>query len=147
MHPPAGSALQPLRLRQFGLPFVERPEAVGFEFERAGDVQAVERAHSEFLAIAAAEVGAEVEGVLGQRSFKPNPCVSVASQVVIDGICVRRRNSAKKDLLGYGMEEFRGVKRTEPNGEVQTHRSPRRCRMYIQRVERYQEAAVNVGRQ
>ena len=55
--------LQALRLRQLSLPLVKRPKAVGFEFEGAGYVQAVEGAYAEFGAVAAGEVGAEVESV------------------------------------------------------------------------------------
>src|SRR5208283_3345131 len=63
---------QPFRLRQPCLPFVESPEAVGLEFQRAGDVQAVERAHAEFGTVTAGESSANIEGSFRNRTFRPN---------------------------------------------------------------------------
>ena len=48
--------LHSLRLRQFRLPLVERPEPLGLEFERAGDLQSVERTPAEFRPVTSGEV-------------------------------------------------------------------------------------------
>ncbi len=59
---------QPLRLRQPSLPLIESPKAFGFEFEGAGDVQAIKRPDAEFRAVAASEVRTNLKRVLRHRN-------------------------------------------------------------------------------
>ena len=60
-----------LRPRQLCLPLVEGPKTFGFELQRAGDVQAVEGANPELRTMAAAQLCAELEGVLGYGGGDP----------------------------------------------------------------------------
>jgi hypothetical protein len=49
---------------QLRLPLVESPESFRFEFQGAGDVETAQRPDAELRAVAAGEVGAQIEGVL-----------------------------------------------------------------------------------
>ena len=52
--------IEACRLCQFPLAVVECPKSLCLEFEGAGNVQAVERADSEFGSIPTPEIGAEL---------------------------------------------------------------------------------------
>jgi len=63
---------------QFRLTFIEGPEALRLQFKRASHVQAIECADSEFRAITACQVGAEIKGVFRDRGFTPDSRFAVA---------------------------------------------------------------------
>jgi hypothetical protein len=114
--------IEPCRLGQFPLAIVEAQKALRFEFEGAGNMQAVKSSDAQFRPVAPAEIGTYLEGVVGHGSFKPQSAEPVTPQVVEDFVRFRVRNFAIKDLLGHGMEEFRRVKGTKP--KTSTSRGP-----------------------
>jgi hypothetical protein len=63
--------LHPLRLRQLRLPLIERPESFRFEFQRAGHVQGVQCSHTKFRSVAASQINAQFESIIGQRDRSP----------------------------------------------------------------------------
>src|SRR5439155_3409771 len=84
------SRLQPFHSCQLGLALVESPESFCFEFEGAGDMQAVESAHAEFRPIAAGQVSANIERLLRHLDFHPRSSDSVASQFKMDTFSLPR---------------------------------------------------------
>ena len=65
---------QPLSSCQLCLPLVEGPEAVGFEFQRAGDVKAVGGLHSQAATMPPRKLGAKFEGGLRYGSLVKQIC-------------------------------------------------------------------------
>jgi hypothetical protein len=51
--------------------FVEGPEAVGFELQSVGYMQAVEHTNTKFWSVAASWLGTKIEGVIGHGCAKP----------------------------------------------------------------------------
>lgn len=83
---PGSLAFQSFCFGQFGLPIVESPKALGFEFERAGDMQAIERSDTEFLTVAAGEVGTEFKGMVRHRGAEPQAVLEVVLKRDLDAL-------------------------------------------------------------
>ena len=78
---------------------VEGQKSLRFEFESAGDVEAVKSTNTQFRPIAPAEIAAYLEGIVGHGSFEPQSGEPVTPQVVEDFVGIGVRNFATKDLL------------------------------------------------
>ena len=110
-------------------------------------MQRIERSHTEFRAIAAGEIGAQVEGVLRHCCLKPQAISSVVLQGDEDSIRLSLRNLAIKNLFGNRMGTFRRVKRGKPDAGFLFHPLHRGCRMPVPHVERCQETRIGVDSQ
>ena len=139
--------IEPCCLGQFPLAIVEGQKALCFEFEGAGDVQAVKSTDAQFRPVAPAEVGAYLEGVVGHGSLEPQSREPVTPEVVEDFVRFCVRNFAIKDLLGHGMEKFRRMEGTKPKTSTSRGPASRRRGVYIGQVQGHKDAAVGVDRQ
>src|SRR5437870_3979525 len=84
------SRLQPFHSCQLGLALVESPESFCFEFEGTSYVETVECPDTEFRAVAARQVGANIERLLRHLDFHPRSSDSVASQFKMDTFSLPR---------------------------------------------------------
>jgi hypothetical protein len=139
--------LEPGRPSQFPLAAVEGQKALRFEFESAGNVQAVKSTNAQFRPVASAEIAAYLEGVVGHGSFEPQSGEPVTPQVVEDFVRISLRNFAMKDLLGHSMEELRRMKRTKPKTSTSRGQPSRRRGVNIGQIQGHKNAAVGIGRQ
>lgn len=139
--------LQTLCPRQLRLAFVECPEALGLELQGAGDVQAVECADSEFCAIAASQISAELEGMLRNRTFDPHSTTNVASELTVDAMRIRFGNSAIENLQRNGVGTLRVVEWGKPDRGIGLYQLQGARRMRVHRVQRNKETGVGVCRQ
>ena len=139
--------IKPCRLGQFPLTIIEGQKALRFEFESAGDVQAIKSTNAQFRPVASAEIAAYLEGVVGHGSFEPQSGEPVTPQVVEDFVRIGVRNFTTKDLLGHSMEEFRRMEGTKP--KTSTSRGPASCRcgVDIGQIQGHKNAAVGIDRQ
>jgi len=110
-------------------------------------MQRIERSHTEFRAVAAAQVGAHLKGVFRHCRLKPQAVRSVVLQGVEDSIRLSLRNLAIKNLLGDRMGTFRRVKRGKPDAGFLFHAFHRGRRMPVQHVERCEETRIRVDSQ
>ncbi len=76
-------SLQAFGFGQLGLSFVESPKLLRLHLKSADHVQAVQRAHPKLRPVAASEVRAEIEGVFGERRFKPPSSRPVSFKVTV----------------------------------------------------------------
>lgn len=139
--------IEPCRLGQFPLAIVEGQKALRFEFESAGDVEAVKSTNTQFRPVAPAEIAAYLEGVVGHGSFEPQSGEPVTPQVVEDFVRIGVRNFAIKDLLGHSMEEFRRMKGTKPKTSTSRGPASRRRGVDIGQIQGHKNAAVGIDRQ
>ena len=95
---PLGS-FQSLRFGQFGLTFVEGPEAVGFEFQSASDVQTVEGPHGKRVSKLTGEVYAKIEGVFGHGFLLKQAGSFIQGELGNNSLCSLRRHRAPKLML------------------------------------------------
>jgi len=107
------ASLQPLRPRQLGLPFIKRPKAIRFEFHGAGDVQGVEGAHTEFVAVLSRKLSAELEGVFGQRRCTQKPRGFVRDELRIYALGSLPGQVPSKLLLRERVGPFGAVERSQ----------------------------------
>jgi hypothetical protein len=135
------------RLGEFPLTIVEGQEALRFEFESAGDVQAIKRTNAQFRPVASAEIAAYLEGAVGHANFEPQSGEPVTPQVVEDFVGIGLRNSTTKDLLGHSMEEFRRMKRTKPKTSTSRGPASRGRGVDIGQIQGHKNAAVGIDRQ
>jgi len=91
MHWEDSRALDPRDLRQLRLAFVEGPEAFGFKFEGAGDVEGVEGSHPELRTIFASELAAYLKSVLWDWHGEPASGGAVLFQLGAHPLCFRQR--------------------------------------------------------
>ena len=138
---------EPCRRGQLPLAIVEGQKTLRFEFEGAGDVQAVKSTDAQFRPVAPAEVGAYLEGVVGHGSLEPQSREPVTPEVVEDFVRFCVRNFAIKDLLGHGMEKFRRMEGTKPKTSTSRGPASRRRGVYIGQVQGHKNAAVGIDRQ
>jgi len=93
------SDLQSLCFCQFCPAVVEGPEAVGFKFQRAGDVQSIERAQAEFWAVLACEIRAKVKGGFWYWQYDPTSGSLVLFQSCMHSLGLRERELSPKNML------------------------------------------------
>jgi len=139
--------IKPCRLGQFPLTIIEGQKALRFEFESAGDVQAIKSTNAQFRPVASAEIAAYLEGVVGHGSFEPQSGEPVTPQVVEDFVRIGVRNFTTKDLLGHSMEEFRRMKGTKPKTSTSRGPASRRRGVDVGQIQGHKNAAVGIDRQ
>lgn len=139
--------IEPYRLGQFPLAIVEGQKALRFEFESAGDVEAVKSTNTQFGTVAPAEIAAYLEGVVGHGSFEPQSGEPVTPQVVEDFVRIGVRNFATKDLLDHSMEEFRRMKGTKQKTSTSGDPASRGRGVDVGQIQGHKNAAVGIDRQ
>ena len=77
-------------------------------------MQAVERAHSEFWAVAARQVGAEFEGSFRDRALDPKLRDAIAIQLIVESFSNLHTDFPEKDLLSERVPTFRDMQGRKP---------------------------------
>ncbi len=103
------------------LPFVERPEAFGFELERRSNVQGVESPKPQPSAETAGKAGTKIEGRIRNRDFHPHAAVPVLLKSLVCQVGFASRNHPPKDVLLDGVGPLGHVKRRQPHGRLHCH--------------------------
>src|SRR5580765_2046513 len=109
------NSLQSRQMRQLRLAFVERPKTFGLEFKRRGDMQTVQRSHSQARAILARQFNAVFKSVVGHRRLQPESLCKVALQRAKHMPRFSHRHLAVEYVLIDGMRPFGAMQGCEPD--------------------------------
>lgn len=127
--------------------FIEGPESLRLQFQRAGHVQRVQGADAESRSILPRKINAPRKGSNGKVHLMPNACctISIKDRKRILGFIESRffPKNVKKNRIG----DFGPVKGSQPNRRVQGHSTPSFLRMSVKQIKGDEKAAVCVGRQ
>ena len=141
------SAFLAFRSCQLGLAVVEGQEAVGFEFQGAGYVEAVEGADAELGAVAAGQVRADIECVLGHCGGEPQSTLAIIFKCEVDPLRVRGRHLSSKDLPCERVRPLSEDEWCHMNVGPLAQKYVGRSRVLALNIDRYDEAGVGVNDQ
>ena len=143
----ASPCLQAFGARQLRLPFVECPEAFGFQLEGHGHRQGVEGPLARPGAVTSSQLGAHVEGRLRHGHFHPDTALAVLLKPLVVEIGFVPLKTAPIDVLLDGMSPFGHLKGCQPHDRIRSQPVLGVWAMHVSYIERNQEACVSVGAQ
>ena len=110
-------------------------------------MKSVQRTNAELAAIAAAQIGAEIERVLGDGHLPPRPSLRVLLEQRMQFSSLSFCDCAAKNVLSNGVEPLGPMKRSQETLPQGLQHLIGRMRMAVSEIERNQKAGVSVRRQ
>jgi len=145
MRAESGARIEPNRLGQPGLAFIEGPEALRLQLQRTGNMQRVQRTHAESGSVAPGKIGTCFPYAMRKLNRSPQAREVVALEFSAYFLRFNESKPFQKDLLINSVCQFRVVEGRDPDGEAEIHALVYTFRMRIRDVARNQKARINVS--
>jgi len=103
-------------------------------------MQGIEGSHGYAVAMLSHNLDATVESSIRQLHFHPEPCLAIALEVQVEGVCRGNRKPFPQNMLGKSVRPLNPVQRSQPHRRISWQQPPSPGGMLIGHVQRDQEA-------
>jgi hypothetical protein len=132
---------------QPGLPVVEGPETIGFQFEGAGDMERVERADAESRSEAPGEIDAGFPGGNGKCDVLPDSGGAIALEAAPCPLSLRHRKAPYERLAVDCIRNFAAAERRQAYLRLLGHAAHNSRGVRIDDIRRDLKAGIGVNDQ